>query len=123
MSVITDSRGDNINIKIKGGIMAEALGGYYPGGAANPHVNLVTFEGGYYIEPKPKEVAQATFFHAEAVVPADDRLPEPKPDDGTQCEVVSARVIKVAQECGPPAVATSDVIFSTEDIFMGRMAV
>lgn len=31
--------------------MAEALGGFYPGGVENPHVHVVSLENGYMIEP------------------------------------------------------------------------
>lgn len=56
--------------------MAEALGGYYPGGVTNPHIHVVAFEGGYMIEPLKGEVAQALAHMPEEPLPLDERVVE-----------------------------------------------
>lgn len=54
--------------------MAEALGGFYPGGMSNPHVRIVAFEGGYMLEPKKGEVDQAIAFESDIVEVPDERI-------------------------------------------------
>ena len=54
---------------------SDGLVGYYPGSFENPHVEIKTFVGGWWIEPLPGEANNAiTYTPLEASPPADDTI-------------------------------------------------
>ena len=99
--------------------MAEALGSFYPGGMANPHVEVVTFEGGYYIAPKEGEAEQAMGFGIEKVVPGDDRISTSHVDTMHEASF-AARSSAVAGDCGAGALRGVGIV-SRSSIDFGRL--